>query len=239
MARRTWFHFEELRRIVRRASGATPGNYNPARVTVNARGLVTDAQEGDKSANTTKGDITTHDGSSDVRLAVGTDGQQLVADSGEASGLAWAAATKRHWSGYDSAGGVDVRPAAGGPKTVLINTKFTESAGDFSLATGELTVNFDGTLLVSYDATFTHVGGTQTGVDCYLELDTGSGFAEITGTRSESYHRTASRDTTQSGTCMVVVSNGDKIRLRAVEAGICTVSCLSMANRSRLTCMEV
>lgn len=38
---------------------------------------------------TTKGDIVGHNGTNNVRLAVGTDGQVLVANSGAATGLAW------------------------------------------------------------------------------------------------------------------------------------------------------
>ncbi|NIN36631.1 MAG: hypothetical protein GTO60_16670 [Gammaproteobacteria bacterium] len=38
---------------------------------------------------TTKGDLIAHDGSDNVRLAVGTDGQMLVADSTDASGLSY------------------------------------------------------------------------------------------------------------------------------------------------------
>lgn len=40
---------------------------------------------------TTKGDLIAHNGTDNVRLAVGTDGQVLVADSATATGLSWAA----------------------------------------------------------------------------------------------------------------------------------------------------
>jgi hypothetical protein len=42
---------------------------------------------------TTKGDLIVHDGTNSIRLAVGTDTHVLTADSGEASGVKWAAAT--------------------------------------------------------------------------------------------------------------------------------------------------
>jgi hypothetical protein len=42
---------------------------------------------------TTKGDLVAHDGTDNVRLAVGTNGYVLTADSTAASGVAWAAAT--------------------------------------------------------------------------------------------------------------------------------------------------
>ena len=40
---------------------------------------------------TTKGDLFAHNGTADIRFPVGTDGQVLVADSAQASGLTWAA----------------------------------------------------------------------------------------------------------------------------------------------------
>lgn len=41
---------------------------------------------------TTKGDLIVHNGTDNIRLAVGSDDQVLVADSGEAAGVKWAAA---------------------------------------------------------------------------------------------------------------------------------------------------
>lgn len=38
---------------------------------------------------TTKGDLIVHNGTTDIRVGVGSDGQHLVADSGEASGVKW------------------------------------------------------------------------------------------------------------------------------------------------------
>jgi len=49
--------------------------------------------EGGTSTLTTKGDILTRDASALARLGVGTDGYYLKADSGQTTGLVWAAAT--------------------------------------------------------------------------------------------------------------------------------------------------
>ena len=53
-------------------------------------GPFVDASGAGASPLTTKGDVYTY-GTADARLAVGSDGQYLTADSGEATGLAWAA----------------------------------------------------------------------------------------------------------------------------------------------------
>ena len=55
----------------------------------------TDADEANELASTltTKGDLLSHGASTFARLGVGSDGQVLTADSGEASGLVWATPT--------------------------------------------------------------------------------------------------------------------------------------------------
>lgn len=56
------------------------------------------------SPNTTKGDISVHNGTDNVRLPVGADTQVLTADSGEASGAKWApAAIPIFGAGYEYA----------------------------------------------------------------------------------------------------------------------------------------
>ena len=63
------------------------------------------------STLTTKGDVLTRTSSAETRLAVGTDGYVLTADSGEASGIKWAAPSggsgsfTHSYVGYNTAGG--------------------------------------------------------------------------------------------------------------------------------------
>lgn len=58
-------------------------------IRTNASGTVTATTFTAESPLTTKGDILAHDGTETVRLGVGTDGQVLIADSGEDSGMIW------------------------------------------------------------------------------------------------------------------------------------------------------
>lgn len=58
-------------------------NTDPANPIINA------ATQGGSLPTTTKGDVVVHNGTTDVRLAVGTDGQVLEADSAAPEGVAW------------------------------------------------------------------------------------------------------------------------------------------------------
>ncbi len=64
---------------------------------------------------TTKGDLPVHNGSDTVRLAVGTNGQVLTADSAAATGLAWGAA---------SGGGYTVAVVTANPSPAVNNTQY-------------------------------------------------------------------------------------------------------------------
>lgn len=48
--------------------------------------------------STTKGDVIVHNGTDNIRVAVGTNGQYLVADSAETSGVKWASSPVPTWN---------------------------------------------------------------------------------------------------------------------------------------------
>jgi hypothetical protein len=71
------------------------------------------------SPMTTKGDIIAHNGTNNIRLAVGTNGYGLVADSAQASGLKWAAMLSNPMT---TTGDIILAGASGNPTRLAIGT---------------------------------------------------------------------------------------------------------------------
>ena len=69
------------------------------------------------SPATTKGDIIANNGTSNIRLAVGIDGQVLMADSASTTGLKWAPGAVGTVTSIDISGGSTGLTATGGPIT--------------------------------------------------------------------------------------------------------------------------
>ena len=76
---------------------------------------------------TTKGDVIVHNGTDNVRVAVGSDDEVLIADSGEASGVKWAAISSVFGSHYQY-----VKVVSG---TWTTSTSYTQKA---TMTTGSL-----------------------------------------------------------------------------------------------------
>lgn len=144
---------------------------------------------------------------------------------------------KDYWSGYDTTGGTSINTAA----TVTIDTVYKSSSGSvFTLSSNQLTVAKTGTFLVTFDCgTDNPTAGNRTESDCYLEINTGISFAEITGSRCSIYNRNSAQgEGSCSSTLIRDINSGDILRLRAVrESG--TDSLVTLADESRLTLTEL
>lgn len=192
-----------------------------------------DAPTGSSSPLTTKGDVYTYD-SSDARLAVGTDGQYLKADSSTATGLKWDNLTSGDMSCatfYDNTGGQTLTTT----RTVInLDTTMTNNDGTtFSLASDEVTIGTTGFYLISFAVAGDLATGTRDSYHAYVQIDTGAGFADIDGTFIGGYTRITGEETSASGGFVYELNSGDKLRLSADATAANAVN--TVADGSRLS----
>lgn len=97
---------------------------------------------------TTKGDVLTHDGTNNVRVGVGTDGQALVADSAEVNGV--------KWGDVGSVTSVDVD----GNDGITVSGSPITTSGTITLGLGAITPT---SVAASGTVTGSNLSGTNTG----------------------------------------------------------------------------
>ncbi|WP_413612342.1 tail fiber domain-containing protein [Bdellovibrio sp. HCB-110] len=111
---------------------------------------------------TTKGDVLVHNGTDNIRLGVGSDGQALVADSSQASGIKWADILATDILSLTTTGIVQ-RNGAGSYSTVTVNAPLSYAAGALGVSLGTSA----GTVAAGDDSRITGAlqksGGTMTG----------------------------------------------------------------------------
>ena len=102
--------------------------------------------------------------------------------------------------------------------TVNYNTE-RYSHSDFSVASGEITFNKDDEYLISFTgANGISSGNDRSGSRCYIQLDAGSGFADISNLVIPMYNRD-SNTPEDSGSVLIPLSvlAGNKIRIQTVR----------------------
>lgn len=112
---------------------------------------------------TTKGDLIVHNGTDNIRVAVGTNTFVLTADSAEASGVKWAANSGGLSLKIDATvAGTQTIESGGGGETVIWGTENEDSQSAFNTTTGEFTVptNYGGYYLISATSELNNTSGT-------------------------------------------------------------------------------
>lgn len=130
---------------------------------------------------TTKGDVIVSNGSDNIRLAVGTDGQVLTADSAQASGVKWAASASSPDESYQVSNLTLTAAVGASALTLAVKTKAgaDASAGDpikvgFRSATAttgdytQRTITGALSLVVSSGSTLGHASATASFIYVYL-----------------------------------------------------------------------
>lgn len=155
--------------------------------------LVVDATGGSASPLTTKGDLYAHNATVDARLPVGSDGQVLIADSAQATGVKWDTLSIVHSAGcvFENGGSLlsgtltsEVRIPFSG--TITSWTIAGDVAGSASIAVSHSTYAAYDTMTALFTATCTTAKKAQaTGLSYAVAAGdilrfSGSGFSAFT-----------------------------------------------------------
>lgn len=103
------------------------------------------------------------------------------------------------------------------PQTVNLNeTRINSAPSLFTVSASEITINENINSLISYRVSTEIDGGSSRSTStAWLELDSGSGFTEVDGSRVFMYNRTVNASVASgSGNILLNLSSGDKVRLR-------------------------
>jgi len=133
---------------------------------------------------------------------------------------------------YDSVGNTDITSGA----VVEFNTVIANSdLFVFSVASGVITCNMSGTYFISYDVTINCTTSARSTAECFIELDTGSGFNTYTGSKAYTYNRnTTSGFSTATCTMLITLDEGDKVRVYTQRFSG-SASLVTVADASRLS----
>jgi len=127
-------------------------------------------------------------------------------DPGDTQGLS------NYFDAYDNAGGQSLSA------TITVNLDTVRYANsNYSLASDTVSVNSQGDYELTYSASTDAGNNTRSTNRFWLELDAGSGFGEVDGTRCWTYTRaTGDGEATCTRTLILPLSTGSQLRLRGV-----------------------
>jgi len=172
-------------------------------------------------ASPTKGNILAANGTNWAPVPIGTEGQVPVARAAAARGFQWETLAGAS-SGPLDAARFSLNGTTGSFGSTPVTLPFNRTDLSNSIATnssGEITINSTGTYLITADITTDELtGNNRTEFASFLELDTGSGFAEVDGTQRRHYSRNNAQGA-QSASINIALSltSGDVIRIRSYQ----------------------
>ena len=169
-----------------------------------------------------------------------TDGQVLTYDN-----------DNTQWTSSDAAGGSTKDYAhfylSGTGITAVSTTALTmviDGTGEVSnslasVTTNEITIAKTGIFKFDCNVYFNSGGTSRSEYSKYLEVDTGGGYAEVTGTRFVTYQRGYDSGGSASLTTILDVTTGDKFRLRVINTDGTGTTGYQDANGTSITIVEL
>jgi hypothetical protein len=134
---------------------------------------------------------------------------------------------------YDAVGGQTLNAT---PITVnLDTTKVNTRSALYSLATDVITIAQDGVYLFNFHMTGINGANQASSIRCYLERDSGGGFALETGTQVYAGDIGNTEEDTAGGCIALTVAAGDQFRLRGDRSAGNSNSLTTLQNASVLT----
>jgi parallel beta-helix repeat protein len=134
---------------------------------------------------------------------------------------------------YDAVGGQTLNAT---PITVNLDTaKVNTRSALYSLAADVITIAQDGTYLFNFHMTGLNGANQASTIRCYLERDSGGGFALETGTEVYGGDIGNNEEDTPGGCIALTVAAGDQFRLRGDRAAGTSSSLSTVANSSVVT----
>lgn len=142
---------------------------------------------------------------------------------------------------FTASGSDDITSTAA---TVSFDTEVLDPSSQYSISSGEITVTAAGYYEISYSVMITiddDTGDVRSEGECWIERDSGSGFAAIAQSYGSNYLRELTGGgggTSITATFICQLTAGDEIRLRAVQT-YATVNCSTVAGRPQLSIKRI
>jgi hypothetical protein len=208
---------------------------------------------------TTKGDLMTHTGTTQVRQAVGTDGQVLKADSSSANGVTWTSlystdVSKNSQNGYFSANNAtSVTISQSSFTAIPFDTFNFNNSNYFSLDSTSSVVSLlsTGTYLLDCFLVFSMDNSNTTTALCKFQIDTTGGgtFTDIVGTtvaspmvanvQANGNHVRGTNTSVQLFAILKITSTTTSVRVVCTQTGSTQPNLTTLSGLSNLTFTRV
>mgnify|MGYP000323584301 FL=1 len=175
-----------------------------------------------------KGDLLAATGADAVdRVAIGTNGDILTADSSEATGVKWVAPETANIAQYRQTGNLNISTNA---TTVVLDANDFEDS-NYTRSGPNITINATGVYRISYNVYFRTGGNFRRTVDAWCAVN----GTEITPSRSADYSRNNLDDEGSAGATFLVQLTASNVVTLVTQSTGSTGTAIGQGNRMWIT----